>query len=92
MLLINGGVASAQTWTPLLNQNPEFYNSTMLLLTDGSVMVHSGWDYQTWTKLTPDSTGSYVNGTWSTLASMSIPRRNFGSVMLTDGRVMVLGR
>lgn len=91
VLLLNGGAASAQTWTPVLNQNPRYYNGTMLLLTDGSVMVQSAWDFQSWTKLTPDATGSYVNGTWSTLASMSIPRQNFGSVVLTDGRVMVLG-
>lgn len=90
-LLLGASSASAGTWTQLVNSNPEFYSSTMLLLTDGSVMVHSAYDYQTWTKLTPDSTGSYVNGTWTTLAPMSIPRQNFGSIVLPDGRVMVLG-
>lgn len=89
--LTAAGAASAQSWTQVINSNPEFYNSTMLLLTDGSVMVQSAWDYQTWTKLTPDSTGSYVNGTWTTLTPMSIPRQNFGSVVLSDGRVLVLG-
>jgi len=85
------GTASAGTWTQVANSNPGYYNGTMLLLTDGSVMVQSAYDYQTWTKLTPDGTGSYVNGTWTTLAKMSIPRRNFGSVVMTDGRVFVLG-
>ena len=89
LLLI--GTASAGTWTQVVNQNPQYYTGTMLLLTDGSVMVHSGNDYQTWTKLTPDSTGSYVNGTWTTLGKMGTPRRNFASLVLTDGTVLVLG-
>ncbi len=89
-LLLNG-TASAGTWTRVVNQNPQYYTGTMLLLTDGSVMVHSGNDYQTWTKLTPDSTGSYVNGTWTTLGKMGTPRRNFASLLLTDGTVLVLG-
>ena len=45
----------------------------MELLTDGSVMgtINTGKD---WEKLTPDATGSYANGTWSPLASMSTLR------------------
>ena len=89
-LLLNG-TASAGTWTQVVNQNPQYYTGTMLLLTDGSVMVHSGNDYQTWTKLTPDSTGSYVNGMWTTLGKMGTPRRNFASLVLSDGTVLVLG-
>jgi hypothetical protein len=94
-MLLNGaasaGVVSTGTWAQVVNPNPRYYNGTMLLLTDGSVMVHSTYDYQSWTKLTPDSTGNYVNGTWTTLAKMSTPRKNFGSIVLTDGRVLVLG-
>lgn len=78
-------------WTQLLNQNPEFFNGTMLLLPDGSVIVLSGLDYQNWTKLTPTATNSYVNGTWSYITKMSSARQNFGSTVLTDGRVLVLG-
>lgn len=85
------GAASAGTWTKVTRTNPQFYNGTMMLLTDGTVMVESGNDNQTWTKLTPDSTGSYVNGTWTTLAKMSTPRLYFGSNVLPDGRVFVLG-
>ena len=39
---------------------------TMELLTDGTVMAVSGGVLY---KLTPDATGSYVNGTWSQIAS-----------------------
>jgi hypothetical protein len=43
----------------------------MELLTDGTVMVHSEQDNsQLWYKLTPDNTGSYINGTWKQMASM----------------------
>ncbi len=89
--LLSASAAFGGTWTQVSSSNPEYYSDTMLLQTDGSVMVLSGWDYQTWTKLTPDSTGSYVNGTWTTLKNMSIPRQNFGSTVMTDGRVLVLG-
>src|ERR1700734_2804015 len=65
--------ARAQTWTPLVNA-PTFYPGSALLLTDGTVMVQdqgsSGAGTSNWWKLTPDNTGSYVNGTWTQLASL----------------------
>ena len=61
--------ASAQSpWQPLTHQ-PSFSASTPLLLTDGTVMVHDAGG-SNWWKLTPDQNGSYVNGTWSQLASL----------------------
>jgi hypothetical protein len=63
----------------------------MLLLTDGSVITQSGDDGQHWFKLTPDAHGSYVNGTWITLAPMSFPRLYFTTNVLQDGRVWLLG-
>jgi hypothetical protein len=46
-----------------------------------------------WWRLTPDNTGSYVNGTWSQLASMpsTYGPLYFGSAVLPDGRVIVEG-
>jgi hypothetical protein len=45
-----------------------------LLLTDGTVIVHlidnSFAGTRNWFQLTPDINGSYVNGTWSTFASL----------------------
>ena len=55
------------TWHPLQNQ-PAFNASTMILLTDGRVMVQE-FLTQHWHALTPDTGGSYANGSWSTLAS-----------------------
>jgi hypothetical protein len=62
----------------------------MILLTDGRVMVQEEAQAH-WHALTPDSSGSYVNGTWSTLADMSFWRRYYASGVLKDGRVIVIG-
>jgi hypothetical protein len=63
----------------------------MLLMPDGSVMILSANDNQTWVKLTPDIYGNYVNGTWSTVGKMNIPRLYFASQVLPDGRLWVTG-
>jgi hypothetical protein len=53
----------------------------------------SGGGTATWYRLTPSSTGSYVNGTWTTLASMpgGYDPLYFASAVLPDGRVTVVG-
>jgi hypothetical protein len=72
----------------------------VLLLTDGTVLAHSepnclnctSTDYNSWFKLTPDSGGSYVNGTWTQVAAPTgYAPLYFGSVVLPDGRVVVEG-
>src|SRR5690242_12464858 len=77
------------TWNALQHA-PSFAASTMLLLTDGSVMCQADAD-SVWWKLTPDITGSYLAGTWSQLGSMNWKRKFFASYALYDGRVLVLG-
>jgi Kelch motif len=79
----------AGTWQPLTHQ-PSFSTSTMLLLTDGRVMVQEAGTAH-WHALTPDHSGSYVNGTWSSLADMSLWRTYYASGVLKDGRVFVCG-
>ena len=54
-------------------------------------MVQANYDTATWWALTPDPTGSYINGTWSTLAAMSENRLYFGSNVLPNYKVFVLG-
>jgi len=62
--------AGAQTWTQLHNLPPVGI-STALLLTDGTVMAQdSSCSNGNWLRLTPDNTGSYVNGTWKQMASL----------------------
>jgi hypothetical protein len=79
----------AGTWQPLAHQ-PSFAASTMLLLTDGTVMCQDGGG-KNWWRLTPDSTGDYVNGTWSPLTPMNHSRLYYASAVLRDGRVFFAG-
>jgi hypothetical protein len=90
------------TWTDLANPVPAHTpdgTETMLLLSDGTVMVQGGGGGTTaankassnWFKLTPDASGNYANGTWSPLASMGTQRQFYASNVLKDGRVFVLG-
>jgi hypothetical protein len=78
------------TWTALTNPAPDGAG-TMMLLSDGTVMVQGGGTTAAWQKLTPDGTGSYANGSWSQLAPMGTPRLYFASNVLTSGKVLVLG-
>jgi hypothetical protein len=80
----------AATWTRLTFLPPDSAG-TMILLTDGTVMVQGYSPGNNWMRLTPNSTGSYINGTWSNLASMSIPRLYYGSNVLQSGKVWLLG-
>ncbi len=66
--------------------------SNPLLLTDGTVIAHVSCT-GTWWKLTPDVNGSYINGSWSQIASMpaGYAPRFFSSAVLPDGRVIVEG-
>jgi len=77
------------TWQPLSNP-PNFGASTMLLLTDGTVMCQESGG-NNWWRLTPDSNGDYVNGSWSPLAPMKNTRLYYASAVLRDGRVFVAG-
>lgn len=78
------------TWSMLTTDSPTAAG-LMIQMTDGSIMMQ-GWDPgDNWMKLTPDAYGSYVNGTWSSLASMSIPRLYFASNVLQDGRLWLMG-
>jgi hypothetical protein len=86
---------SAGTWTELTNAAPSSNGiGTMMMLPNGTVMCLGGGTpaaSNNWFQLTPDSTGSYINGTWSQLASMSLQRLYFASNVLPTGQVFVLG-
>jgi hypothetical protein len=79
----------ARMWRPLKNQ-PQFDTSTMILLTDGRVMVQQEWTRR-WYALTPDDNGCYIHGKWSRLADMSFRRRYYASGILKDGRFRLCG-
>lgn len=87
------GVVAAQTWTPLTNQ-PGANLGVMLQLRDGRILVHEeqSGNSRAWHILTPDATGSYVNGTWSSggLMPSSYSPWFFGSQVLLDGKSVVI--
>ncbi len=93
MLVLSGLTANAcfaGTWTQFTNANPGGGGGTMIQLTDGTVMIVAD-DSQAWTRLTPDSSGNYANGTWSNLAKMKTARLYFGSNVMPNGKLFVVG-
>ncbi len=90
---------TASPWTPLQSPPPFGTPGTMLLESNGTVLVHDEPDNNTtggttaWYKLTPDSHGSYIDGTWSKIASMpaGYTPLYFASAILPDGRMIVEG-
>ena len=90
---------STASWTKAVNTPPASVGA-MLLLTDGRVLVHSEpncsgckGNYSNWYTLTPDNTGSYINGTWTQVASLpsGYAPLFFGSAVLADGKVIIQG-
>jgi len=94
--LFAGPVRAQGTWTQVATPAPDANNGVMLVMTDGSILCHttSGGnlgDGTIWDRLTPDSTGSYINGTWTQTAGMNQERFSFSSAVLKDGRVYAGG-
>jgi hypothetical protein len=91
----NLATTGASPWEPL-EHAPPFDPGTMLLASDGTVLVHAeppSGGTSTWYKLTPNSKGSYVDGTWSKIASMpgGYDPLYFASAILPNGRMIVEG-
>jgi hypothetical protein len=91
LLLATSCFSLAQTLQQLVNQPPNGAGIGFLL-TDGTVMFQGNSCFDWW-KLTPDNKGSYVNGTWSQLASLpsNYAPLYFASAVLADGRLVVEG-
>jgi hypothetical protein len=100
-LLAPSRAEAVGSWTRLAN-NAQGNICLMLLLSDGRVMAannpQSTFDGtpdgigQGWYFLTPDSNGSYVNGSWTIDNSkMNDSRLWYSSQVLTNGRVFVAG-
>jgi hypothetical protein len=91
--------SSSSPWTPLVNQPPFGTPGTMLLESNGTVLVHDEPDNNVtggtneWWALTPDADGSYIDGTWTQIASMpsAYTPLYFASAILPDGRMIVEG-
>jgi hypothetical protein len=79
-----------------LKHAPSFSPGSMLLASDGTVLVHDEPETggtTAWYRLTPNSKGSYVDGTWSKIAPMpsDYAPLYFASAILPDGRMIVEG-
>ncbi len=86
--------AAFGTWTPLTNTMPNAGMGTMLLMTNGTVLVQGGDNGDVsnqWYKLTPDASGSYINGTWTQVASAHVQRLYDVSTVLKNGRLFIAG-
>ncbi|MGZ5507727.1 MAG: proprotein convertase P-domain-containing protein, partial [Limisphaerales bacterium] len=92
LLLASLPASAAGTWHALASRAPDAID-TMMLLPDGTVMAAQAGNGQGthWYKLTPDATGSYINGTWSSRAAMHDTRLYYSSAVLQDGRVFIAG-
>ncbi len=98
---VSANSSTASPWQALKNQPPFTTNAcnggfpgaaNPLLLTDGTVIVQDA-GCQDWWRLTPDNTGSYVNGTWTQIASLpdGYAPLYHSSAVLPDGRVIIMG-
>lgn len=89
--------ARAQSWTTI---PISFYPGTMILMTDGTVLVHYADEVGSelypsgiWERLTPDAFGNYSDGTWTQLPTMPAPYAPLyhATAVLPDGRLLVEG-
>lgn len=84
----------AGTWQALTNQ-PTFNASTTFLLTDGTVLCQDAGAGRggspNWWRFSPDAFGGYLNGTWAQVASSTNGPLYYGSGVLRDGRVYIVG-
>ncbi len=87
-VLLNGD------WTVIAHRLPHGDGAqTMMLLSDGTVMVHggSGNASRNFYELTPNAQGSYVHGSWTRMPRMKLARLYYNSDVLTGGKVLVVG-
>lgn len=99
--LIVRAPSAASPWQALNNPPPFTTNAcnqgypgaaNPLLLTDGTVIIQDA-GCPDWWRLTPDSSGSYANGTWTQIASLPATYAPLyhSSAVLPDGRVIIMG-
>lgn len=91
-LCLSCALAEAQTAEYLSNPAPSDGVIGGFLMSDGTVLYQGG-NVSDWHKFTPDSSGSYQNGTWTSIASMppGYAPYAFSGNVLPDGRLLVVG-
>ncbi len=89
--VLGASMASAQSWTSVTNPAPDTVG-VMLQLRDGRILIHAEQaNPNNWYILTPDSTGSYVNGTWSSVYHFpaSYGPQYFSTSVFLDGKTVI---
>jgi hypothetical protein len=88
----------ASTWQtinlpPPVVSGKDFKGDVMLLLTDGSVLIHNS-NGKEWLRFNPDPKENYSGKSWSfqyTESDMTHAKEDFASGVLMDGRVFAIG-
>ena len=90
LMVASPASAIAASWTAITAPPNGSTAGTMVLLTDGSVMMVN-YAGPGWLRLIPDSKGNYASGSWVPTAPMSEARLFFASQILPSGKLWVLG-
>jgi hypothetical protein len=81
-----------QSWKGLTNTYPGGGAGPCLVLTDGTVACNNSQSNSNqWYQLTPDRTGSYLNGTWSAMPNMPYQPVSYASAVLPNGQLIIQG-
>lgn len=86
--------AHAGTWTKVAQMPPGGNPANVALLTDGRVLMSGGdgpVNWNQWWTLTPDSTGSYENGTWAQVGNSAYGRVFNPAFVLNGGKYLSCG-
>src|SRR5690242_18391450 len=84
-------IVSAGTW--VTNTNAPGPVGVALVLSDATILAQKGPGYSNWFRLSPDSQGHYVNGSWASNPGLNMVnyRQFFASDVLPNGKVLVVG-
>ena len=99
MLMTLFSIQSRAQWTNIATLAPNNNYGSIMLLSDGRAFCKSDGGATNggqncgniWNILTPNATGSYVNGTWSSAAPMISERYSYPADVLMNGNVYVAG-
>jgi hypothetical protein len=86
--------AVALPWTKVTGTPPGGMPANVRLLTDGTVLMSGAEGTATWSQwwvFTPDSTGSYVNGTFPKVGNSATGRLFAPSGVLNNGQYLICG-
>ena len=74
------------------SQPPDFMQLAFLM-TDGSILAQGESNWSNWYKYVPDASGSYTDGTWTTVASLpsGYAPDAYAAAVLPDGRLLISG-